>query len=72
MDFGEALDHLRSGEKLQRLDWNAPGQCVQYQGTDVHSKMTRPYLYLTTASGDRVPWVPTQTDVLASDWRVVA
>jgi hypothetical protein len=29
----------------------------------------RPYLMMWTASGDFVPWVASQTDLLAEDWR---
>ena len=31
----------------------------------------RPYLMMWTASEDFVPWVDSQTDLLAEDWRVV-
>lgn len=31
----------------------------------------QPYLMLKTTSGDFVPWVAAQTDLLANDWRVV-
>lgn len=30
----------------------------------------RPYLMLFTAQGDFVPWVASQTDLLAEDWKV--
>lgn len=31
----------------------------------------RPYLMMFTAQGDFVPWVASQTDVLAEDWETV-
>lgn len=31
----------------------------------------RPYLMMKTADGDFVPWVASQTDLLADDWNVV-
>jgi hypothetical protein len=31
----------------------------------------RPYLMMMTAQGDFVPWVASQSDLLASDWRIV-
>lgn len=31
-----------------------------------------PYLMMRTANGDFVPWTPSQTDVLADDWDIVA
>ena len=30
----------------------------------------RPYLLMRTAQGDFVPWVASQTDILANDWVV--
>ena len=30
--------------------------------------MTLPYLYMRTVQGDLVPWLASQTDLLAEDW----
>lgn len=38
------------------------------QVPDAHSKMSLPYIYMSTVSGDLVPWLASQTDVLADDW----
>lgn len=32
----------------------------------------RPYLMMRTVDGEFVPWVASQTDLLAEDWEVVA
>lgn len=32
----------------------------------------RPYLMMRTVDGEFVPWVASQTDLLAEDWQVVA
>lgn len=32
----------------------------------------RPYLMLRTADGEFVPWVATQSDILAEDWEIAA
>ncbi|QFG08854.1 hypothetical protein PBI_MALAGASYROSE_4 [Mycobacterium phage MalagasyRose] len=71
MDFGAALHALRLDQRVQREGWNGPGQYIELQRPDVHSKMTLPYLFITTVRGDRVPWLASQTDLLANDWRVV-
>lgn len=71
MHFGEALDALKQGQKVARENWNAGGQWVHMQVPDEHSKMRRPYLYLSPVGGDLVPWVPTISDVLSEDWSVV-
>jgi hypothetical protein len=69
MDFGQALIELRSGEKLTRFHWNGPGQWVELADSD--GKMTEPYLFLHDSYDRRIPWTPSQTDVLALDWKVV-
>jgi hypothetical protein len=32
--------------------------------------MTLPYIYMKTAQDDLVPWLASQTDVLAEDWGI--
>jgi hypothetical protein len=67
-DFGWALDQLRAGKRVSRNNWNGPGQYLELQVPDGHSKMTLPYIYIKTVQGDLVPWLASQTDMLASDW----
>lgn len=77
MDFGKALAVLKSGGKVQRDGWNGNGMWLELQTPDANSKMTLPYLYLNypddapNTPGARVPWVASQTDVLAEDWQRV-
>jgi len=70
MNFGQALEQLKTGGKVQRTGWNGKGMWLELQVPDAHSKMTLPYLYLNYPSepGARVPWHASQTDVLANDW----
>jgi hypothetical protein len=68
MDFGEALTALRHGHAVFRAGWNGKGQFLMLQVPDAHSKMTLPYIYITTVHGERVPWIASQTDILATDW----
>lgn len=70
-DFGEALAELRAGMHVARLGWLDEGMWIALQEPDANSYMTLPYLYLTTADGDRVPWLASQTDLLAADWALV-
>lgn len=67
-DFGEALKRLKDGRAVTRAGWNGPGQLLILQRPDEHSKMTLPYIYITTVQGNRVPWLASQTDMLADDW----
>lgn len=78
MTFGEALRALKHGRSLARQGWNGKGMWLQLQIPDGHSKMTLPYLYLNYPVGSaaypmgaRVPWLASQTDLLAEDWEVV-
>lgn len=72
MNFGWALDALKSGNRVTRYGWNGPHQWIELQLPDAQSKMTLPYIYISTVSGDLVPWLGSQTDLLAGDWRVAS
>ena len=71
LNFGSAIQLLLGGDRMSRVGWNGPGQFIELQLPDAHSKMTKPYLYITTVQGDRVPWLASQTDLLAEDWYIV-
>lgn len=75
-DFGVALQNLKGGNKVQRDGWNGPGQYLGLQLVDESvgypGKMTLPYIYISTVQGDLVPWLASQTDMLATDWRIYA
>ena len=68
MEFGAALSHLKAGSRVTRKGWNGKGQFLELQVPDENSKMTLPYIFITTVQGDRVPWLASQTDLLATDW----
>lgn len=77
MNFGDALELVKSGRKIQRKGWNGKGLWIEIQIPNENSKMTLPYLYLnypqndTYHKGCRVPWLPSQTDILEDDWQEV-
>ena len=86
-DFGWALRQLRDGNKVSREGWNGkgmfiflvPGSTFQVnrppllgiypEGTSINYC---PHIDMKTADDKVVPWLASQTDVLASDWGVVA
>lgn len=72
MDMGGALGVLRSGGSVTRYGWNGRNQRLMLQVPDAHSKMSLPYIYIVTVHGDKVPWLASQTDILAFDWVEVA
>lgn len=71
MSFGQAIESLEAGFMLQRQGWNGKGQFLELQTPDEHSKMSLPYIFINTVTGDRVPWLASQSDMLAKDWQVV-
>jgi hypothetical protein len=40
------------------------------QVPDANSKMSRPYIYMKTVNDELVPWVASQSDLLAADWQI--
>lgn len=86
LSFGIALQYLHNGKKVARRGWNGkdtfiflvPGSRFEvnrppllgfYQpGTKIDYQ---PHIDMRTASGSVVPWLASQTDVLAEDWEVV-
>ena len=80
MNFGQAIEQMKQGKKVARKGWNGKGIHLEIQFPDEHSKMTHPYIFIDTtglqtdnpyAPKDRVPWLASQTDMLAEDWYVV-
>ena len=77
MNFGQALEFLKSNKKVARSGWNGVGLWLELQIPDSNSKMTLPYIYINypldakTTPGCKVPWLASQTDMLAEDWNQV-
>lgn len=77
MGFGDAVDHLKLGCRVARAGWNGKGMWLELQRPSDNSKMTLPYVFLNypadaiNTPGARVPWLASQTDMLAEDWMVV-
>ena len=86
MDVGAALQALKNGQKVAREGWNGKGMFlflvpgsvfkvnrapllgIYPEGTEINY---RPHIDMKTVDGEIVPWVASQTDVLAEDWCVV-
>jgi len=77
MNFGQAIEELKAGRKCHRKGWNGKGIFIELQRPDEHSKMTSPYISINTtglktdnedALKSLVPWLASQTDMLAEDW----
>lgn len=71
MKFGEATEAIRVGKRVTREGWNGKGMWLALQRPDVGSEMTEQFIFMVTVEGKRVPWVASQTDILAEDWKLV-
>ncbi len=84
-DFSQALLHLKEGKKLQRSGWNGKGMFIYHVPANAYPYTTEAgkslaneegkveygaYLAMKTAQGNVVPWLASQTDILADDWSV--
>ena len=72
MTFSDALRDVKNGAAIQREGWNGKGLKVLAQFPDANSKMSLPYLYIEYPDGQRCPWLASQTDIMAEDWRTVS
>ncbi len=84
-DFGSALKKLKSGQKVARKGWNGKEMFLYYVPEGVYpARMDAikghfeddqvpygAYIAMKTAQGNVVPWLASQTDILATDWDTV-
>ena len=86
LTFGLAIEALKKGLKVSRAGWNGKGMFLYFVGADSYPVKTeaakshfgpssmvpyRAYIAMKTVDNDVVPWVASQTDVLAEDWSIV-
>jgi hypothetical protein len=82
-DFGWALMRLRQGAKVCRAGWNGKGMYLFLVGETgwylhqgrapalPHAVVRAPFIAMKTAQATIVPWIASQTDLLAVDWDAV-
>lgn len=75
MTFGLALEAMQQGKRVSRTGWNGVGLWLEYipaGGVDLaFIRMSYPVNSKAYPEGARVPWLASQTDMLATDWQVV-
>ena len=69
-NFGYAIYSMKHGKSVAREGWNGKGMFIALQTPTESSKMTLPYIYMSTVGGQFVPWLASQTDMLAEDWMI--
>jgi hypothetical protein len=83
--FSYALGLIKEGQRVARRGWNGkdmfiflvPGSTFQVnrppllgiypEGTEINYQ---PHIDMKTADGTIVPWLASQTDLLAEDWKL--
>jgi len=74
MNFSEALILLRNGHTLAREGWNGKGMHLRMVSDATFSNkeaVLAPFIALKTVQETFIPWVPSQADLLATDYRCV-
>ncbi len=69
LSIGDAVEALRSGAKVTRQGWNGRGMHLYYVPED-EAKRHRPFVMMYTVDGEHVPWLCSQSDLLAKDWMI--
>lgn len=74
MTFSQALEHIKNGGKCARTNWNGKDMYVFHAGgvtfTDksgLHITYGE-HITMRTADAKYVPWLASQTDLMADDW----
>lgn len=71
MDFSDALTQMKVGSRIARAGWNGRGMWIAvYDTVPIDGQASRAFIYMKTADDQRVPWVASQTDLLADDWEI--
>lgn len=86
MNFSRVLEHLKEGDKVARSGWNGKGMFlflvpgstfvvnrppllgIYLEGTEIDYHA---HIDMKTADDKVVPWLASQTDLLAEDWEVI-
>lgn len=84
MDIGQVVKAMKDGKKVARAGWNGKGMFLYYVPANSYPAQTDiakeafngepvpygAYVAMKTAQGNVVPWLASQTDLLAEDWEV--
>ena len=76
MTFGQAIESAKGGVRIAREGWNGKDMWLTYVAAEdyaiveplVGSRELLPFLAMKTADNKIVPWLASQTDMLATDW----
>lgn len=75
--IGKAVKEMQNGNRVARQGWNGKAMWLTYisKGIATLSDGTEypalPYIAMKTVQNELVPWLCSQTDLLAVDWVLV-
>ncbi len=74
MDIGEAVKNLKGGKRVTRKGWNGKNMWLQYVKGMFNDDGINllDCVVMKTVQDTIVPWVCSQTDLLADDYHIVA
>lgn len=75
VNFGEALEQVKRGCRVAREGWNGKGMCIylvenwgEFDVSRGGDGIRLPFIAMVTVTGCVVPWLASQSDILATDW----
>lgn len=68
MEIGQAAAALKQGKRIARAGWNGKGMYLYLQQTQAPWLS---FVVMKTVQDTLVPWLCSQTDLLAEDWEIV-
>ena len=83
MKFGEAIELMKKGKRVQRQGWNGKNQYIElasnisYKNSNgeiinaEHDAIGNKAIAFVGTSGVQLGWLASQADMLADDWKEV-
>lgn len=68
MDFSSALNSLKEGKYVHRTGWNGRNMCL-FMVKNFDNSFA-PFIAIKMPNDQLVPWVVSQTDLMAEDWQI--
>ena len=72
MNFEKALTLLKNGKYITRKGWNGKGMYLflYTDGGFIDDYEIQNFILLKTVNDTVIPWIASQSDILAEDWEV--
>jgi hypothetical protein len=84
LNFGQAIQAAKDGKRVCRTGWNGKSMFLYHVPANSYPAVTEQakayfgetvpygaYIAMKTAQENVVPWLASQTDILAEDWEIL-